>query len=136
MSKQLTLEIAQKYLQVDTGDLESILRGDLATFTSIDDDAAQALAKHEGEFQFLYLKGLTSLSEAAAQALAKHEGWLCLDGLTSLSEAAAQALAKHEDAPGTVDALGIGLGSLILAGKIKRKVNRYRTRQLKRTDVF
>jgi len=85
MSKQLTLEIAQKFLQDGTGDLD--------TFTSIDDAAAQALAKHEGN---LSLDGLTSLSDAALQALAQHKGSLYLNGLTSLSDAALQALAQHK----------------------------------------
>jgi len=101
MSKQLTLKIAQKFLQDDTGDLDA--------FTSIDAAAAQALAKHGG---WLSLKGLTSLSDAAAKALAKHKGLLSLNGLTSLSDAAAKALAKHE-------------GWLYL-GKVESKVARYR----------
>jgi len=99
MSKQLTLEIAQKFLQDGTGDLDA--------FTSIDDAAAQALAQHEGDLlldeqlrlalkESLLLNGLTSLSDAAAKALAQYEGDLSLDGLTSLSDAAAKALAQHE----------------------------------------
>jgi len=86
MRQQLTLKIAQKFLQDEEGDLDA--------FTSIDAAAAQALAQHKGT---LWLYGLTSLSDAAAQALAKHKGGnLSLGGLTSLSDAAAQALAKHE----------------------------------------
>ena len=56
-------------------DLDSV---DLSEFTQLDDDAAEALAKHEGQ---LNLSGLTSLSDAAAEALAKHEGFLVLSGL-------------------------------------------------------
>jgi len=80
MSKILTLKIAEQFL--DKG-------YNLDHYTSMDDAAAQALAKHKGD---LWLGGLTSLSDAAAQALAQHEGSLELRGLTSLSDAAAQAL--------------------------------------------
>jgi hypothetical protein len=81
----LTLEIVRKLLH----DF-SITANE---FDAIDDPAAEALAKHQGD---IYLDGLTSLSAEAAQALAKREGELSLDGLTSLSAEAAQALAKHE----------------------------------------
>jgi len=107
MSTRLTLTIAKKYLQGDTGDLEK--------FTSIDAAAAQALAQCKGR---LDLPGLTSLSDAAAQALAQYEGDLSLldlDGLTSLSAAAAQALAKRKG------------GDLYLEGEVERKVDRYRS---------
>jgi hypothetical protein len=64
------------------------------SLTSLSDEAAQALAKHEGN---LYLSGLTTLSDRAAQALSQHKGgWLYLDGLTSLSDGAAQALSQHK----------------------------------------
>ncbi len=79
----LTLEIVRKLLH----DF-SITANE---FDAIDDPAAEALAKHQGD---IYLDGLTSLSAEAAQALAKHEGELSLNGLTSLSAEAAQALAK------------------------------------------
>jgi len=93
MSKMLTLEIAQKFLNRNF--LKQLFGGgeNLMEYTSMDDAAAQALAQHEGD---LGLSGLTSLSDAAAQALAQHKGGLYLDGLTNLSDAAAQALAKHE----------------------------------------
>ena len=39
---------------------------------------------------------LTKLSEEAAEALAKHQGLLHLDGLISLSDIAAEILAKHD----------------------------------------
>jgi hypothetical protein len=82
----LTLDIAKKFLE----DSEGV---DLQEFTSITDDAADALAQHEGD---LVLNGLISLSDAAAVALAKHQAELSLNGLTSLSDAAAAALAKHK----------------------------------------
>ena len=66
---------------------------DLHKFSSIEDAAAESLAKRKGN---LYLSGLTSLSDAAAEALGKHEGSLELSGLTSLSDKQAKALAKHK----------------------------------------
>jgi len=86
MSKILTLEIAQKFLNDPDGE-------SLGDYTSMDDAAAQALAQHKG---WLNLSGLTSLSDAAAEALGQHKRDLNLLGLTSLSDAAAQALAQHE----------------------------------------
>ena len=77
------------------------LSTDLHKFSSIEDAAAEALAKRKGT---LYLSGLTSLSDAVAEALGKHQGTLALNGLTSLSDAAAKALAKHE---GTLDLKGL-----------------------------
>ena len=66
---------------------------DISQFTSIEDEAAEELAKHKRQ---LYLVGLTSLSDGAAEALGKHEGELILGGLTSLSDAQAEGLAKHK----------------------------------------
>ena len=87
MSQELTLKVAQKFLQ----DNDAV---DLREFNSIADAAAEALAEHEGS---LRLTGLTTLSDAAlAEALAKHEGDLYLSGLTTLSDATAEALGKHE----------------------------------------
>jgi predicted DNA-binding WGR domain protein len=88
MSQQnvITQAIAEKFLK----DEDSV---DLTGFTSIEDDAAQALAQHKGE---LWLNGLTSLSDGAAQALAQRKGDIELCGLTSLSDGAAQALAQHK----------------------------------------
>ena len=81
----LTVEVAEQFL----ADNDSV---DLSLFTSVEDAAAEALAKHDGG---LGLGGLTSLSDAQAEALAKHDGVLGLGGLTSLSDAQAEALAKH-----------------------------------------
>ena len=66
---------------------------DLHKFSSIEDAAAESLAKRKGT---LYLNGLASLSDAAAEALGKHQGTLALNGLTSLSDKQAKALAKHK----------------------------------------
>jgi len=99
-SQELTLEVAQKFLQyaqyacLQPGRAVHRARVvDLSEFKSIADVAAEALAKHKG---ILLLDGLTTLSDAAAKALAKHEGELCLDGLKTLSDAAAEALGKHK----------------------------------------
>ena len=82
----LTVEIAKQYL----ADADSV---DTKQFTSIEDAAAEALGKHDGQ---LNLSGLTSVSDSQAEALAKHKGDLGLAGLTELSEAAAEALGKNE----------------------------------------
>ena len=66
---------------------------DLHKFSSIEDAAAESLAKRKGT---LNLNGLASLSDAAAEALGKHQGTLALNGLTSLSDKQAKALAKHK----------------------------------------
>jgi len=65
---------------------------DLSGLTTLSDDAADALSKHEG---FLTLNGLTTLSPKAAEAVARTSGWLRLHGLTVLSPEVAKALAKH-----------------------------------------
>ena len=65
----LTVEIAEKFL----ADNDSV---DLSQFTSVEDAAAESLAKHKGQ---LRLEGLTSLSDSAAEALGKHERYLGLD---------------------------------------------------------
>ena len=83
----LTVEIAEQFL-ADTSS------GNLSQYTSIEDAAAEALAKHKGDL--LSLNGLTELSETASEALAKFQGNLGLNGLTSLSDAAADALSKHK----------------------------------------
>lgn len=68
MSQEPTLKIAKKDLE----DCDSV---DLSVFTSIADDSAEALAKHEGE---LNLRGLTTLSDTAAELLSKCEGDLLI----------------------------------------------------------
>ena len=82
---------------LDLAKAEQFLVGEnfvvLSKMTSITDDAAEVLAKHQGE---LGLSRLTELSDAAAEALSMHHGWLDLSGLTELSDAAAAALAKHQ----------------------------------------
>ena len=82
---------------LDLAKAEQFLVGEdfvvLSKMTSITDDAAEALSKHQGE---LGLSCLTELSDAAAEALSMHKGWLDLSGLTELSDAAADALAKHQ----------------------------------------
>ena len=55
----LTVEIAKQYL----ADADSV---DTKQFTSIEDAAAEALGKHDGQ---LNLSGLTSVSDVAAEAL-------------------------------------------------------------------
>jgi hypothetical protein len=83
---------------------------DLSKATSITDEAAESLSKHQG---YLSLSGLTELSDAAAESLSKHQGDLSLNGLTELSDAAAELLSKHEGSIGlegleTLSARGAG----------------------------
>ena len=61
----LTVEIAEQFL-ADTSS------GNLSQYTSIEDAAAEALAKHKGSLPSL--NRLIELSETASEALAKHEG--------------------------------------------------------------
>ena len=85
-SKILTKEIAEQFLK----DEDSV---NLSEYTSLDDDAAQLLAKIKG--RYIDLSGLVALSDTAAQELAKFNGAkLELNGLTTLSDATAGALAK------------------------------------------
>ncbi len=88
----------------------------LNEFTTIEDVAAEALAKHKGH---LDLSGLTTLSDAAAESLGKHEGILNLSGLTTVSDFAAEALAKHK---GKLDLSG--LTSLSAAAAMALRSNR------------
>jgi CO/xanthine dehydrogenase FAD-binding subunit len=83
--KVIDLQLAREFLKGDSIDLSEM--------TSITDEAAEVLSKHEG---WLSLGGLTELSDAAAESLSKHKDTLSVDCLTELSDAAAEALAKHE----------------------------------------
>ena len=81
--KVLTLASAERFLKDGFN---------IRDFTQIEDEAAEALANHDG---YLDLDGLTSLSDKATEALANHKGSLDLSGLTSLTDHAAEALAKY-----------------------------------------
>jgi hypothetical protein len=82
----ITKEIAAQFLK----DPKSV---DLSEFSSVEDAAAQSLAKFEGD---LSLNGLKSLSAEAAICLASHKGNLSFEGLEILTDEAAAALSKHE----------------------------------------
>jgi hypothetical protein len=86
--KAIDSAIAKRFLQ----DPDSF---NLSKATSITDEAAELLSKHEGSF--LFLNGLTEISNAAAESLSKHQGDLYLHGLTELSDAAAESLSKHQE---------------------------------------
>jgi hypothetical protein len=62
--------------------------------TDVSDKALITLA--EGKFTILVLDSLTTISDDVAEALARHEGKTKLRGLTSLSDAAARAFANHK----------------------------------------
>ncbi len=125
-AKKLTKKIAKQFL----ADEDSV---GLSDFTSIEDAAAQTLAKLKGT---LWLYGLTSLSDAAAESLAKLKGYLSLDGLTSLSDAAAESLGKLKGGLGlhgltslsdaAAESLGKLKGGLGLDGEAKKAVSRAR----------
>jgi formylglycine-generating enzyme required for sulfatase activity len=65
----------------------------LAGVTTLSDEVANAVARHQGT---AWLDGLPTLSPLHAQALARHAGPLSLTGLFSLCDEAAEALAGHE----------------------------------------
>ena len=52
--------------------------------TTISDDVAEILARHNGHLGYLSLCGLKTISDEAAKALANHQGDLSLDGLTRI----------------------------------------------------
>lgn len=107
--KVLSLNIAKQFL----ADNDSVRLGG---YTSIEDDAAAALAKFKGELDLSGLRsldaaavralskhcgdslelGFKKLSDEAAKALGKHKGPLNLSGLKSLTDSAAQYLSKHK----------------------------------------
>ena len=61
------------------------------------EQAAELVAKHKGEGDWLYLNSLTSIDKDVAQELAKLKGGnLFLNGLTSIDKDVAQELAKFE----------------------------------------
>lgn len=120
----LTKKLAEEFL---SGESEH----DLSKFTSIEDAAAEALAREKPEH--LDLPGLRTLSDAAAAALAQlREVSLDLSGLTSLSDTAAVSLAQvRSDMPGlnlggvtslsdaAISAFGQHEGVLSLCGLIR-----------------
>jgi hypothetical protein len=57
--------------------------------TTLLDEAAEALSKHQG---WLFLNGLAALSDKTAESLAQHKGGMSLNGLNTLSDEAAKAL--------------------------------------------
>ena len=95
--ERITKKIAEKFLR----NQNSV---DLREATSIDDDAAEALSKHRGDYLILY--GLKEISDVTAESLSKYQGELILSGLTSLSDAAAQSFSKHE---GGLDLADVGV---------------------------
>jgi len=58
----------------------------------IDDDAAEALSKHNGKLSL----SLHRLSDAVAESLSKHQGKLSITWLRRMSDAAAKSLSKHQ----------------------------------------
>lgn len=85
---QLNLEQAEQLVRDHCGDALY-----LDSLTTLSDDVARVLAKHNGN---LYLAGLSSLSDEVAKALAQHMGCLYLTGLSTLSDDAAKLLAQHK----------------------------------------
>ena len=93
--KLLTKQIAEQFV---AGKIDA-----LDEFTSIDDNAAEALVSFKGDA--VSLNGLKSITVEAAKALACFKGSpdmmraslaLSLDGLTSLMDDAAKALASFK----------------------------------------
>jgi hypothetical protein len=90
--KVLTKEIAEQHIASQ--------EPDLSEYTTINDDAAEALAAFEGE---LLLDDLNAISDQSAQLLSKHKGYLQIDYAfddttnMDLSDKAAEFLASHEN---------------------------------------
>ncbi|MFP6649103.1 MAG: hypothetical protein VB817_06565 [Pirellulaceae bacterium] len=66
--KVLTRKIAEQLL-ADKKHLDTVVVLG-REFTTIEDEAAESLSKHEG---YLHLRGLTSLSDVAAKSLSKYQ---------------------------------------------------------------
>jgi hypothetical protein len=94
---EITLEDMKRGMTLDLAKAEQFLEDDdsidLCEMTSITDEAAESLSKHEGTLE---LDGLTDLSDAAVESLSRHKGDLGFSGLTSITDAAAESLSKHE----------------------------------------
>ncbi len=88
--KKLTLEVVQRYLRNEKIQGKQIYT---ASYSTIDDAAAERLTQHDGP---LFLNGLIELSESAAQSLAKHKHMLNLTGLVNLPATVAEKLGQHE----------------------------------------
>jgi hypothetical protein len=85
--KTIDLELAKRFSE----DPKALgLSTALSKATSITDDAAELLSKHEGSF--LFLNSVTELSDAAAESLSKFHGSLYLQGLTEISNEVAKFL--------------------------------------------
>lgn len=93
----MNLNVAEQFL----ADPDSI---DLTQILTLDDDAAETIAKYQGD---LTLSSLIELSDRAATALAKHKGQLSLNSLSKFTDAVAQALSMHKG-----DLLYLGLTEL------------------------
>lgn len=82
---------------IDLGVAERFLANpdniDLDSASTIDDNAAEVLAKHQGE---LFLSGLNELSSATAKALSLHQGAIFLYGLSKLPDDTALSLSGHK----------------------------------------
>lgn len=114
----LTKQLAEKYLAGSR-------KVDIESFTAIDVDAVEALARDD--YAQLSLNSLPSLSAAAAEVLAKKKsGSISLNGLKELSDAVAKALAKYQGclhldgltglSDGVAESLGRKSGMIILRG--------------------
>lgn len=88
--KVLTKEIAEELIKDDNAI-------NLEHFTSIEDEAAQILARFQG--RQLYLEGLETLTVASAKALSEFPGHLRFWSLEDLPDAVAAELAKQKVAP-------------------------------------
>ncbi len=85
MSQTLTLEIAKSLVAEATDRLDDDYTDAInaSQYSVITEEAAQALAKHDGH---LSLDGLTSLTDVAAKALADHNGKVHFEALPEKDE--------------------------------------------------
>jgi hypothetical protein len=85
MSKILTKGIVEKVLRQDE-------EAGFDEFTSIKDDAAEILSKHD---DLIWLNGLEKISAEAFHSLSSHQGGIQLMGLKEITDELAKSLAKY-----------------------------------------
>lgn len=97
MDKTLTLDSVREWQK-------SASNVKLSEYTSIADDAAEALVTNEVDV-YLELDGLVSLSNASAKSFSRCQGQVRLNGLTSISDAIADILSTQKNGCLSLDGL-------------------------------
>lgn len=134
--EHITKEIAEQFLE----DEDSV---ELSEATAIDDDAADVLARHDGD---LWLSSLTSVSDGAAGVLSKHKGDLYLSGLHGLTDASAKCLSDKPNIhlpQGILDEAGnpvkikqFDVTQVLYGSKMERRIVRAFSQEAAEGDYF